>query len=191
MGRWEPDARGRLLQAALELFAEHGFDRTTVAEITARAGLTKRTFFRHFADKRDVLFAGSGHLHEVTVRAVAEAPDSVRPIAAVAEGLKAATAIFLDREGSRVRQAVIAANPELQERELVKLASLSAAIADALRERGVPDRTASLAAEAGIAALKVAFACWLAAPGERDDAPDLPRLVLDTLDELGAVAAGA
>ena len=62
MGRWEPDARGRLVKAAMELYGERGFEQTTVAEIAERAGLTERTFFRHFADKREVLFAGAGAL---------------------------------------------------------------------------------------------------------------------------------
>jgi hypothetical protein len=61
MTRWEPNARGRLEQAALALYGERGFENTTVAEIAARAGLTERTFFRHFADKREVLFAGGAH----------------------------------------------------------------------------------------------------------------------------------
>jgi AcrR family transcriptional regulator len=187
MGRWEPNARGRLEQAAMELYTERGFEQTTVAEITARAGLTKRTFFRHFTDKRDVLFAGAGPLQELVVRAVADAPDSLAPIAAVAAGLGAAAAVIQERrEGARVRQAVIAANPELQERELVKLASLAAAMADALRGRGVGDRAASLTAEAGIAVLKVAFACWVDEPGQQD----LPLLVRESLDELRAATAG-
>ena len=76
MGRWEPNARGRLEQAAMELYLERGFDQTTVAEIAERAGLTERTFFRHFADKREVLFAGAGALQELLVSAVAGAPDS-------------------------------------------------------------------------------------------------------------------
>ena len=147
MGRWEPDARGRLEQAALELYGERGFDHTTVAEIAERAGLTERTFFRHFADKREVLFGGAGALQELLVSAVADAPDAAAPIDAVAAALEAAGALLQERrELARQRQAVIAANPELQERELIKLASLAAALADALRRRGVararrePDR---------------------------------------------------
>src|SRR5215471_3367257 len=90
MGRWEPNARGRLEQAALELYVERGFAQTTVAEIAERAGLTERTFFRHFADKREVLFAGADNLQEFLVSAVAGAPDSVPPIEAVAAALEAA-----------------------------------------------------------------------------------------------------
>src|SRR5215472_3630839 len=80
MGRWEPDARGRLERAALELYGERGFEQTTVAEIAGRAGLTERTFFRHFADKREVLFAGSAALRDLIVNAVTSAPASATPI---------------------------------------------------------------------------------------------------------------
>src|SRR3981189_2696153 len=116
MVRWEPNARGRLEQAAVELYSERGFEQTTVAEIAKRAGLTERTFFRHYADKREVLFAGSGRLQELMATAVADAPDSAGPIDAVAAGLETAAAVLQDRDHSRQRQAIIVANPELQER---------------------------------------------------------------------------
>jgi AcrR family transcriptional regulator len=139
MTRWEPDARGRLAQAALELYGERGFEQTTVAEIAKRAGLTERTFFRHFADKREVLFVGADDLQELLARTVADAPDSAAPIDAVAAGLLAAAALLQERQAfSRQRQALIAANPELQERELIKLATLASALADTLRRRPRP-----------------------------------------------------
>src|SRR6476646_1043353 len=104
MGRWEPNARGRLEQAALELYVERGYEQTTVAEIAERAGLTERTFFRHFADKREVLFAGAGALQELLVTAVAGAPDAVAPLEAVAAALEAAGALLQERrEYSRRR----------------------------------------------------------------------------------------
>jgi AcrR family transcriptional regulator len=187
MGRWEPNARGRLERAALELYVEHGFEQTTVAEIAERAGLTERTFFRHFADKREVLFAGAGMLQEFLVSTVAGAPDSVAPIEAVAAALEAAGAALQERrEYSRQRQAVIDANAGLQERELIKLASLASALAGALRQRGVTDPAASLTAEAGIAVFKIAFERWVNDPSE----PDLPQLLRESLDELRAVTAG-
>jgi len=187
MGRWEPNARGRLEQAAMELYVERGFEQTTVAEIAERAGLTERTFFRHFADKREVLFAGAGMLQEFLVSGVTGAPDSVTPIEAVAEALEAAGALLQERRDySRQRQAVIAANPALQERELIKLASLAAAVADALRQRGVTEPAASLTAEAGIAVFKVAFERWVSDASQ----PELPRLIRASLDELKAVTAG-
>jgi AcrR family transcriptional regulator len=186
MSRWEPNARGRLEQAALELYCERGFEQTTVAEIAERAGLTERTFFRYFADKREVLFAGGVTLQELLVSAVAGAPESVAPIEAVAAALDAAGTLLQERhEYARQRQAVIAANASLQERELIKLAALAAALADALRGRGVTDPAASLTAEAGIAVFKVAFERWVSDTGQQD----LPQLMREALDELKAVTA--
>jgi AcrR family transcriptional regulator len=187
MTRWEPNARGRLEQAALALYGERGFDNTTVAEIAARAGLTERTFFRHFADKREVLFGGGELLRELLVGSVAGAPDSVAPIDAVGAALEAAGALLEQRRDfARQRQAIIAANAELRERELIKLASLAGAIADALRRRGVAGPAASLSAEAGIAVFRVAFERWV------DDANELglPELIRDSLEALKAVTAG-
>ncbi|HTA32492.1 MAG TPA: TetR family transcriptional regulator [Solirubrobacteraceae bacterium] len=186
MTRWQPNARGRLEQAALELYSERGFEQTTVAEIAERAGLTERTFFRHFADKREVLFGGAGGLQELLVGAVADAPDSLAAIDAVAAGLDAAGALLQERREFAVqRQSVIAANAELQERELIKLASLAAAIADVLRRRGVGDPAASLTAEAGIAVFKVAFERWV----EEANRQGLQELMRDSLEELQAVTA--
>ncbi|MFD9002405.1 TetR/AcrR family transcriptional regulator [Streptomyces sp. NPDC059582] len=188
MGRWEPDARGRLAKVALELYSERGYEQTTVAEIAKRAGLTERTFFRHYADKREVLFAGSGRLQELFVRAVAGAPESSAPIDALAVGLDAVSETFADRrEFARKRQTVIMANAELHERELIKLASMSAALAGTLRERGVPEPAASLTAEAGVAVFKVGFERWIVASEERD----MAALMRDSLAELKAVTAGA
>jgi AcrR family transcriptional regulator len=187
MSRWEPNARGRLEQAALDLFVERGFEQTTVAEIAQRAGLTERTFFRHFTDKREVLFAGAGALQEFLVRAVSQAPDSAAPLHTIAGALQAAAPLFAERgDYPRRRQAVIAANAELQERELIKLAALAAAMAGALRERGIPEPAASLAAEAGIAVFRIAFERWTA----EDCRPDLARLIRESLDELKAISAG-
>jgi len=187
MSRWEPDARSRLEQAALKLYVERGFEQTTVAEIARDAGLTERTFFRHFADKREVLFGGSEMLRALLVDTIAGAPASIPPIEAVAAALDAAgTRLQERREHSRQRQAVIDAHPELQERELLKLASLASAMADALRGRGVTDPAASLAAETGIAVFKIAFVRWHAEPGE----PRLPRLIRDSFDALRTVTAG-
>jgi AcrR family transcriptional regulator len=188
MSRWEPNARERLAQAALDLYGERGFEQTTVAEIAKRAGLTERTFFRHFADKREVLFAGGSDLQELMVNGVLDAAASAAPIDAVAAGLQAGGEVLQKRrEFSRQRQAVIAASAELRERELIKLASLAAALADALRRRGVTGPAASLTAEAGIAVFRVAFEEWV------DEATDrgLPQVIRDSLDELRAVTAGS
>jgi AcrR family transcriptional regulator len=188
MSRWEPNARERLAQAALGLYAERGFEQTTVAEIAKRAGLTERTFFRHFADKREVLFAGGSDLQELMVKGVGDAPASAAPIDAVAAGLQAGGEVLQERrEFARRRQAVIAASAELQERELIKMASLAAALAEALRRRGVADPAASLTAEAGIAVFRVAFEGWV---GEGNDR-ELPQVIRDSLEQLRAVTAGS
>ncbi|MEA2144451.1 MAG: hypothetical protein QOG59_38 [Solirubrobacteraceae bacterium] len=186
MGRWEPNARGRLEQAALELYAERGFDQTTVAQIAERAGLTERTFFRHFADKREVLFRGAGALQELLVTAVAQAPDALGPIDAVAVALEAAPFSEERRPFSTQRQDIINANAELQERELIKLASLSMALAAALRRRSVKDPAASLAAEAGIAVFKLAFERWVSEANQLSFA----ELVQASLDDLKALTGG-
>ncbi|WP_308206635.1 helix-turn-helix domain-containing protein [Paractinoplanes hotanensis] len=236
MGRWEPNAKSRLRQAAMDLYAERGFDQTTVAEIAERAGLTERTFFRHFTDKREVLFAGSERLHELLVESVATSPllptapaaaepaaispaaavsvsaasgdavlegsasGAVRPggamsgvespgpdsvvvspgvapsahpgwpsaLTPVAVAFEAAAAdYFPPVEYSRQRQRVIDANPPLQERELAKLDRVAAALTDTLRRRGVDGLVAALAAEAGVAAFKVAFTRWVSGTDDK------------------------
>lgn len=187
MGRWQPDARGRLERAALELFGEVGFNQATAAGIAARAGLTERTFFRHFADKREVLFGGAGELQELLAREVRDAPRSqAAPLDAIAAALEAAGPVFERRRAFvRQRQGVIADNVELQERELIKLARLSSALAGALRDHGVPDWPATLAAETGVALFKTAFQRWIDDPDAREFAP----LVRRSLAELKAVTA--
>jgi AcrR family transcriptional regulator len=200
MVRWEPDSRGRLEQAAMDLYGERGFENTTVAEIAERAGVTERTFFRHFADKREVLFGGSDALEGRMVTAVATAPVSAFPIEAVAAGLDALVAVVGERRDfSRRRRAIIAANAELQERELIKLASLGSAMAAVLRDRGVAEPTASLAAEAGMAAFRVAWERWNAPSGDAGrggesgeaGAPNLSQLIRESLHDLSAVAGSA
>jgi AcrR family transcriptional regulator len=169
MARWEPDARGRLVEAAMALYAERGFDQTTVADIAARAGLTERTFFRHFADKREVLFSGSSRLEDVLVGTVINAPPGTAPMDAVAAALEATSPFFAERRDfSRKRQQLITAHAELKERELIKFASLAAAISEALRTRGVPAPAASLAAEVGIAIFRSAYERWLADTKKHD-----------------------
>jgi AcrR family transcriptional regulator len=192
MSRWQPNARGRLEQAALELYTECGFDRTTVADIAERADLTERTFFRYFADKREVLFWGQGVLMDLVTQRIAEAPDSASPIDAVRAALQATGELFEGRrEHARRRQAVIAANPGLQERELIKLASLAALIADSLGRRGVGEPAAKLTAEAGIAVFKVAFERWISATGDSAINTGLADVIGDSLDELKVLASGA
>ncbi len=188
MGRWEPDARGRLASAAMELYGERGFDNTTVEEIAARAGLTERTFFRYFADKREVLFGGAHELQEFLVAHVIEAPLSLSPIEVVAQAYMAAGDDIFEarRDFARVRQAVIASSTELRERELIKLATLNAALASALSQRGVGDPDATLAAEAGGSAFRLGFERWVA---DTKGTP-MSTFIRGALEALKAVAAG-
>lgn len=168
MGRWTPDARGRLERAAIELYAERGYEGTTVADIAERAGVTERTFFRHYADKREVLFAGSSAMQEAVLAAISAAPADAPPFAVAGDGMRAAAALIDSRgaEFPRRRSAVIAANPSLQERELLKLASLATACGEALRARGVSEPAASLAGQAAVGAFHVGFAQWIAGPAD-------------------------
>jgi AcrR family transcriptional regulator len=187
VGRWEPDSRGRLQEAALALYAERGFDQTTAAQIADRAGLTERTFFRHFADKREVLFGGAAILRDRILDGVSGAPPSDGPLDAVSRGLDAAAAMLGEsrQDLARQRQAVIAANPELHERELAKLADYAAAIADALRQRGVNEPQATFAAETGMTVLRMAMQRWV----EGDDGSDLAAIMRHSMAELRAMAA--
>lgn len=187
MARWEPDARERLVRAALDLFAEQGYDKTTVAQIAERAGLTKSTFFRHFPDKREVLAAGQDTLCRLLEDGIATAPESATPLEAVAAGLDAAAEAFTPerRDLGPKMQAAIAASTELQERDTLKRVGLATAITEALRSRGVPDPTASLAAEIGILALRTALARW-SDPTNREELVVIARRSLLELQAAGA-----
>ncbi|WP_433307804.1 helix-turn-helix domain-containing protein [Actinoplanes sp. CA-030573] len=186
VGRWEGGAAGRLREAAMRLYAERGYEQTTVADIASEAGLTARTFFRHFADKREVLFAGSDELRSRMAAALDAAPAEAGPMTAVGAALDAA-AEMLDgfRDHSRRRQALIYATPELMERELSKMASLASSLTAGLRRRGVPEPDASLAAEAGTMVFRVAFEQYVS---EGEEA-GLGELVRSMLERLPAVTA--
>lgn len=183
MPRSGHEARRRLQQAALELYGERGFDRTTTAEIAERAGVTERTYFRHFPDKREVLFDGETTLRQLLIAAVRDLPETLEP-------LETLTRAFLSIEGwlregrafSELRHRVIAATPALRERELAKLASLADALATALQQRGVPARRAALAAEVGTTAFNYAVTCWYDHTTE-----DLDVLLIDAFDEVRAL----
>jgi AcrR family transcriptional regulator len=181
MPRWEAGAQTRLTQAAYELYIERGFEHVTVAEIAERAGLTKRTFFRYFDDKREVLFSGAPALQGDVVDAVANAPEHVAPIDAVVAALAAAgSGITEIGEGARVRQRLIESSSDLQEREMIKLVALKDAIGAALQSRGVPGSGASLTAQAGVAVFQTAFERW----AHTDGSVDFPSLIYAALDEL-------
>lgn len=161
MPRSSENVHRRLQQAALELFRERGYDQTTAAEIAARAGVTERTYFRHFSDKRDIVFDGDNRLQSLLTEAIAGAPAGLGPMAILRRAVDTLVVIFeTNRPFSEPRQAVIAATPALREREMSKQADLIAATATALAKRGVDARTASLAAQLGAAAFNHALATW-------------------------------
>lgn len=197
MSRWKPDARGRLEKAALELYNHKGFDATTVTEIATHAEVTERTFYRHFADKREVLFPGDNPLADLLANATAAAPAALPPLEVIAHALTEAAPVFEERgDLVRQRQVVIAATPELQERELAKLAALTSTLTHALRERGLETTTAALAAEIGIAAFKVAFERWVNDPDRHTLAQHIRETLdttrrLTTTDEHAAVTDGS
>ncbi|MFI9382001.1 helix-turn-helix domain-containing protein [Kutzneria sp. NPDC052558] len=185
MSRWEPDARRRLERASLELFAERGYDTTTVAEIAERAGLTKRTFFRHFADKREVLFGGQEILSGLFTEAIADAPASAAPLEILNDALVAIAPVFaLDRLDLVLRrQAIIAAHADLQERELHKAATLKAVMVEGFRARGLSDLAAGVAAELGQLAFRTAFFRWVSAAGR-----EFTDIAAETLADLRTAA---
>ncbi|MBE1879019.1 TetR family transcriptional regulator [Myceligenerans pegani] len=185
MARWEPGAGDRLREAALSLYLERGFEQTMVADIAGRAGVTARTFFRHFADKREVLFDGASELEKKSLAALDAVPAPTPALDAVAAVLDTVAQVAGgDRELARKRQAVIMANADLRERELIKLTSLSTALAERLRRRGVGDIEASLAAETGIVVFRVAFSRWVTAAEVRD----LRDIIRETLSRLRNLA---
>ncbi|WP_413812419.1 TetR/AcrR family transcriptional regulator [Streptomyces sp. OE57] len=179
MARWQPNAPERLAVAALELFEERGYENTTVIEIAERAGLTKSTFFRHFQDKREVLFGGDA-MAGLLAEGIAAAPATAKPFEAVAHALDSVGREAFHparRELSARRRAVIAANPELREREALKGLGLTASMTDALKRRGVPELTSCVAAELGALALKIAYERW-SDTTDGDDFGDVARRAL-------------
>ncbi|MFF0267980.1 TetR family transcriptional regulator [Kribbella sp. NPDC004536] len=180
MPRSGAEARGRLLQAALELFAERGFDRTTAAEIAARAGVNERTFFRHFSDKREVLFDGEAELRLDLIRSIVEAPSGLAPYDVLLHAFAAAAeALEARRPTTGARAELIASTPALRERDLTKHALLTDAVAEALRQRGLSDRLADLAARTGWATYQHAVRTW---DGNPD--PGLQACVRQAFDDL-------
>jgi AcrR family transcriptional regulator len=189
MARWEPGARQRMVLAAVDLFTEQGYDDTTVAQIAERAGVTKSTFFRHFADKRELLVAGQEALSRLLTEGIAEAPETASPLEAVAAGLERASSAMgpMNRELGPRLKAAIAASAELQERDALKSVGLAAAITDALAARGVPDPIAHLAGEMGVLAFKRGYAEWLEA--NRDTEGGLAPYTTAALEDLRTASA--
>jgi AcrR family transcriptional regulator len=183
MPRSGAQARARLREAALDLYAERGYDATTTAEIAARAGVTERTYFRHFADKREVLFDGEAELREVMTTAIASAPDTPSPLSLVLRAYTAAAPLFVaGRPVAQRRARIIATSPALQERAHTKSATLTEALIGALERRGVPEPTARLAARAGAAIFERASRAWTGT-----SAQDLAALIAHASHELRAL----
>ncbi|SEG48777.1 transcriptional regulator, TetR family [Actinacidiphila yanglinensis] len=190
MPRWKPDARERLIVAALDLFVEQGYDNTTVAEISTRAGLTRSTFFRHFPDKREILAAGQEALSRLLAEGIDSAPADATPMAAVAAGLERAsgTMTSFNRELGPMLRAAIEANEELRNREALKSIGMAAAMTDALTRREVAEPAAQVAAEIGVLAFKRGYARW-ADPARDADPGELATHTRAAFDELRAAAA--
>lgn len=198
MSRWQPDARERLERAAIELFIEQGFAATTVPEITARAGLTTRTFFRHFADKREVLFAGAEN-PEFATRLIADAPASLDPMTLILESLRTVAETRFEGRRPELRRLreIIRSDEGLRERNLRKRAALSEAVHDGFLARGVAKPAAELLAETSVTLFYISVDAWLdqdAAPdgdqdAEQDGGRKLFEFVLDTLESLRSVLA--
>jgi AcrR family transcriptional regulator len=186
VSRWRPDARERLERAAIELFVEQGFAATTVPEITARAGLTTRTFFRHFADKREVIFAGT-EAPQYATQLIADAPASLDPLAMIVEGLRELVETRFEgrRAEIRVRREIIRSDASLQERDLRKRAALREAVRLGFIARGVDPVTAALLGETGVTLLYVSIEEWL----DRDDDRGLFPIILSTLETLQTTIA--
>ncbi|HWG27631.1 TetR/AcrR family transcriptional regulator [Actinospica sp.] len=178
-------ARLRLQQAAIDLYERHGFDQVTIAEIAARAGVTERTFYRHFADKREVLFDGETGLRDILVAAIAEAPATLEPLPTLLRSFRAAVPLLEgNRRLSEPLRRIVAVTPALRERQQAKTAGIIEALATALRDRGVSAPTAALAAQIGMAAFSHAAAAWWADPGQ-----DFGMLLGDSFEDLSTLTA--
>jgi AcrR family transcriptional regulator len=185
MSRWEGDAAGRLERAALELFDERGFDRTTVAQIARRAGLNERSFYRYFSDKREVLFGGGDELGRRLEQALREAPAGAGPLETLLAALVDSADVFRPKELLRIRERVINANPALRERELIKMDAIDALFVSALRDRGADETTARIATDIAISVWRVAGERWV-----RADDSAFAAEVFDAARHLRRIAAG-
>jgi AcrR family transcriptional regulator len=183
MPRWDPCAEDRLREAALELFLEHGYENVTVAQITERAGLTRRSFSRYFTDKRDVLFAGSEQLPAFLARSVRHADSTLSSFEALLTALMDVAGVLADQAPlAAQRRAVVRASPELQERGRTKFAAVTDAVADALQDRGTAESEATLLAQVGAAIFRTAFERWT----DQSDDVGLPARIREAAAELAA-----
>jgi len=180
------EARRRLQLAALELYRQHGFDRTTTAEIAKRAGVTERTFFHHFPDKREVLFGGEELLRDFLVTALRAVPGEPAPLDVLLGAFQSLEQVMEEgRSYSQPRHQLVAATPALREREAAKLASLADTSAQVLQERGVPRQQAVLAAHAAMAAFNIAVIAWYEKPSD-----GLSVRLAEVFEDLRNISAG-
>lgn len=189
MPRWDPSAEDRLRDAALVLFLERGYENVTVTDITDHAGLTRRTFSRYFADKRDVLFAGSERLPEVISHAVLSTDPGLAPAQALLAGLAstgATLAKYVPRSPERRR--IVAGSAELQERERTKMAAVTDALTQALRSRGASEAAAQLLADVGVAVFRAAFARWTEEPDGAEFPVYIQQAAAELTDALAPIA---
>ena len=182
MARWQPDARERLERAAFDLFVEQGFASTTVPQIAARAGLSTRTFFRHFADKRDALFADEHAVPDQAARIVAEAPSELSPLQIVASGFDAVASAQFSREKSYyiARHQIIQSDDGLRERQLHTQAALVEALRSGFVQRATDPVDALLAAHLTATVFSVSIGRWLSA----ESTDPLATLLRDTFDRM-------
>lgn len=166
MPRWEPHAKQRLEQAALDLFAAVGYEKTTVSDIAARAGVTSRTYFRYYPDKREILFGGADQLRVRISCSLRDAPADLSPLAACLHAMSTCEELYdaHEHEDLRRRDTIIATSEELQEREARKLACIAADVADGLVGRGSDPADAELVADLAVAAFKHAARLWMDDP---------------------------
>jgi AcrR family transcriptional regulator len=186
MARWEPDAQGRLLRAALDLFAEHGYEATTTAQIAERAGLTKTTLFRLFADKREIVFQGQSRLVALVKQGVEEAPANSSASQLMVSALRVLTGAHADeqRRIGRILDPILASNSDLYERAVAKRFALASALEGALIEHRVDEWQAGVLADLGIRAYYAGYDVWVAS----ENSEPLFNYALDELKHLeGAV----
>jgi AcrR family transcriptional regulator len=184
MPRWRPDAQHRLQIAALSLFAENGYDGTTIAQIAERAGLEKRSFFRYFPDKREVLFGGGEALNELLSQTIAAQPPAVGAWdAAVAALVRSGEVLAIDRDLSRARREIIGHNRELRERQVLKSAQLEQIVRDLLIRRGTQPTEASVTGRLALLVYEVAFDRWLDTAGP-SFTQQVERAALEVLRDL-------